>query len=186
MLLAISLQHPQWLEISYRIVAIVSFLFATGIGFRIASLGSLRSTWVLFLTQAFLVVAISLPFVHGHQSYSLVLVTGLCLALGLQNGAITSIEGLSLHATFLSGDVTSLIELFSHNRPGNLKAKKQEPDKPVSLRVAILFSVVLSFLIGACCASLLIARLGFLAPLVLILPLGTAAVFSTISTTRAH
>lgn len=187
MLLAVSLQHPHWLEISHRIIAIVAFLLATGVGFRIVRLGTLRSPWILFLAQALLIGAVSLPFVRGSQSHDLLLVAGLCIALGLQNGAITSAGGVNLHATFLSGDVTSLIKLLSPDRAENAKnPAKQEAGKPASLKGTVLFSVVLSFLGGACCASLLIDTLGSLSPLALLLPLGSAAIFATIPTTASQ
>lgn len=183
MLLAVSLQHPQWREISHRILAIVAFLLATGVGFRIVRLGTLRLPWILFLAQALLIGAVSLPFVRGSQSHDLLLVAGLCLALGLQNGAITSAGGVNLHATFLSGDVTSLIKLFTPNRAEVAKnPAKQEDDKPASLKRIVLLSVVLSFLGGACCATLFIGKLGSLSPLALLVPLGAAATFSTLST----
>lgn len=185
MLLAVSLQHPQWLEVSHRIIAIVAFLLATSVGFRIVRLGTLRSPWILFLAQALLIGAVSLPFVRGAQSHHLLLVAGLCIALGLQNGAITSAGGVSLHATFLSGDVTSLIKLFSWNRAEHArKSAKQETGVPASLKGGILLSVVLSFLGGACCASLLIGKLDSLSPLILLLPLGAAAIFSTLPRKR--
>ena len=184
-LLAVSLQHPQWREISHRILAIASFLLATDVGFRIARFGTLRSSWILFVAQALLIGAVCLPFVRASQNHDLLLVAGLCIALGLQNGAITSASGVSLHATFLSGDVTSLIKLFSQDRAGDAnKPAKQEAGKPANLKGTILFSVVLSFLGGACCASLLIGTLGSLSPLILLLPLGAAAIFSTLPRKR--
>ena len=184
-LLAVSLQHPQWREISHRILAIASFLLATGVGFRIARFSTLRSSWILFLAQAVFIGAVCLPFVRASQNHDLLLVAGLCLALGLQNGAITSAGGVSLHATFLSGDVTSLIKMFSPDRADNARnPAKQEAGKPASLKGAVLLSVVLSFVGGACCASLLIGKLGSLSPLVLLLPLGAAAIFSTLPRKR--
>lgn len=187
MLLAISLQHPHWLEIGHRIIAIVAFLLATALGFRIVRHGALRSPWILFLVQAILIGAVSLPFVRGSQSHHLFLVAGLCLALGLQNGAITSTDGVSLHATFLSGDVTSLIKLFSPDRAGDAKNNaKQEAGKPASLKKVLLLNVVLSFVGGACCASLLIGKLGSLSPLAVLVPLMAAAILSTIPIAASH
>lgn len=181
MLLAISLQHPHWAEVGHRIIAIAAFLLATSVGFRIARFGAPRSSWLLFLAQTLLIGGVALPFVRSSQSYDLLLVAGLCLALGLQNGAITSVGGVSLHATFLSGDVTSLIKLFSKDSAGEkTQSTQQRPVNPASSKGALLFSVALGFVGGAYCASLLIGRLGSLSPLVLLLPLGAAAVLSTI------
>ena len=186
-LLAVSLQHPQWREISHRIIAIVTFLLATGVGFRIARFGALRSPWILFMGQALIIGTVCLPFVRASQNYDLLLVAGLCLALGLQNGAITSVGGVSLHATFLSGDVTSLIKLFSKDQTGgNTDPAQQGLRKSDRLKGATLFSVVLSFLAGACGASLLISRFGSLTPLVLLLPMGAAAVLSALATRASH
>ena len=186
-LLAVSLQHPHRLEVSHRIIAIVAFLLATGVGFRIARFGALRSSWILFLAQTLLIGAVCLPFVRESQNYDLLLMAGLCLALGLQNGAITSAGGVSFHATFISGDMTSLIKLFSMDQAGTISSSaQQEPSKPDRLKGTILLKVVLSFFGGACCASLLIGRLGSLSPLLLLLPLGVAAVLSAIATTASQ
>ena len=183
-LLATSLQHPHWPEIVERVVAIVTFLLATSAGFRIAQQGQRRSPWILFVAQAVLVVAVSLPLFRASLHHGLWLIAGLCLALGLQNGAITSSGGVSLHATFVSGDLTSFVKLVSQDRGENksdLASKGSAKSKG-----ALLLGVVLSFVGGAYSASLLIGKLGPLIPLTLLLPFGVAAVLSAVSNTESQ
>ena len=119
-LLAISLRHPDWVEIGQRFVAIVTFLFATAVGFRVARFRSALSPWALFLAQACLIGTVSLPLVRGSHHYAVWLVTALCLALGLQNGVVTSVGSVSLHATFISGDLTTLMGELSERLSGNV------------------------------------------------------------------
>lgn len=186
-LLAVSLQHPHWPEIVERAVAIVTFLLATSVGFRIAQQGKRRSPWVLFVAQAVLVVAVSLPFIRASQHHDLWLIAGLCLALGLQNGAITSSGGVSLHATFISGDLTSFVKLVSQGRGENKSSlASKEAVHSVTPKGTLLLGVAFCFVGGAYSASLLIGKLGPLIPLTLLLPFGVAAVLSAVSNTESQ
>ncbi len=167
-----------------RVTAIGSFLVATAGGFRIARLqgktsGYLREPWVLFLAQAALVTAVCLPAVRHSGEHQFLLVAGLCFALGLQNGAVTAAGKVSVHATFISGDLTSLTKLLSQKRTETpTDSAEQGAGHPASSKGTLLLSVALSFVVGAYCASLLIEKLGSLIPLTLIVPLGIAAVLS--------
>ncbi len=174
-LMAISLLHPQWAEISHRLFAIIMFLLATGIGFRLVRFRNAFSPWTLFLAQAILVGTVSLPIVRQSHNYDVWLVTTLCLALGLQNGAVTSVGGVSLHATFLSGDLTTLVREVSKGFSGNTEHPQQQHRSPAVSKRMLLMSVSLSFLVGAYCAGLLKGRFGTLVPLFLLIPFCVAA-----------
>ncbi len=178
-LLAISLRHPQWEEIIHRLIAILIFLLATGAGFRIARFGSLLSPWTLFLTQAVFVGTVSMPFVRESHNYGTWLVVALCSALGLQNGAVTSAGGISLHATFLSGDLTTLVGYFSKRLSLDAKDPQQQRRPSAMSKGNLLMAVPLSFVVGAYCASLLIGRVGTHVPVFLLPPLCAAAALSS-------
>ncbi len=174
-LLAISLPHPQRVEISHRFVAILTFLLATGIGFRVARFRNALSPWTLFLAQAILVGIVSLPVVRGSQNYATWLVMALCLALGLQNGAVTSVGGVSLHATFLSGNLTSVVGEVSKGSSGGAGSSQQQHRSPVVSKGTLLVIVSMSFVVGAYCADLLIGKFGTLVPIFLLIPFCVAA-----------
>ena len=178
-LLAISLQHRHWGEIGQRFIAIVTFLLATGVGFRVARFRNALSPLTLFLAQACLIGTVSLPIVSKSHNYAVWLVTALCLALGLQNGAVTSAGSISIHATFLSGDLTTLVGDFSKSLLGNVGAPRNQHRSLGISKPTLLASVSLTFLVGASCAALLIGRFGTLALTFLLIPLCAAAALSS-------
>jgi len=72
------------------------------------------------------------------------------LALGLQNGAFSRTGGLSVHTTYLTGMITSLISSQTERYASNmLHPASAGPDPKVSLFAAIWASFVLGAWVGA-------------------------------------
>ncbi len=173
-LLAISLRHPDWVEIGQRFVATVTFSFATAVGFRVARFRSALSPWTLFLAGMLdrHIVSADCPRV---SPLCCLACDGSLPCARVANGVVTSVGSVSLHATFTSGDLTTLTEEFSERLPGNLGKLHDQRRPPGKSKSTLLASVSLTFLVGAYSAALLIGRFGTLGPIFLLVPLCAAA-----------
>ncbi len=169
-LLAIALLGAHPAQTFPRIASIISFLAATGAGFLLTGWSRRYATPLAFLAQTTLLLFVVAPNVRHSASFPLLLTIALSLSLGLQNGLVTSIDDVSLHSTFVSGDSTSLmstwVKLWQHRRPG---AKPPNPAK-----IPILFAVIVGFFAGAATARILSVPLGDLLPASLLVPLFAA------------
>ena len=172
-LLTIATVQHDWGTAAARLLAIICFLLATRAGFRLAA--HPRSAIILFGCQAALLVV---PAWLGLQQQAALLlgVAAFCLALGLQNGVVTSVLGVSVHSTFVSGDFTSLVKL-PVAAPG--QDQKQERTR------STLFVVTGSFFSGALSSALLHLRVPRLLPALLLLPLLCAALLQAVQTTAS-
>ena len=95
----------------------------------------------------------------------------MCLALGIQNGALTKTKGIGVHSTYMTGLVTTLTQMsFAYFIP-------QQPHQPApakdsaGLNIKVLAPMYLSFLLGAFAGALMVAILHALGVLGIILPL---------------
>ncbi len=170
-LLALALGGGHWAAVLPRLVAVVCFMAATAIGFLMVGWNRARATSLMFLLQGAVLLPLCTEEVRRSGAFSLSLIVALCVSLGLQNGVVTSVAGVGLHATFLSGDVTTLL--------GKLVKGREAKGKPESGRaIPVLLGVIGSFLAGAIAARLLAGPLGRFLPVSLLLPLLAAMLVS--------
>ena len=112
-LAAIAVAAYDWRAALGRLSAIVTFLIGTGLSalveLPLRAWPSLRLLPSIMTTEAILITAASLALAsnlaHGVEMF-VILVS---LALGLQNGALRRAGGTSVHTTYLTGTITSLI-----------------------------------------------------------------------------
>ena len=173
-MLALTLPHPHWAQVFPRIVAILTFVVATALGSLLTAEKSTTS-WLLFLAQCLLLGAVCLPLVLHSPAYPILLMIGLCLCLGLQNGVVNAAANVDVHATFISGDTTTFIRDQMNRLKRGDDGRWTSIRKPTSL---ITLTVICCFATGAACAALALGRLGSHLPLALIDPLFLAAVAS--------
>ncbi len=166
-LLALALLTGHAAAIAPRVLAVAGFSLATGAGFRLSASGGIRSLAVSFAVQALLLLPAGFAAARMHPWY---LILALSLALGIQNGVVTSIGGVSLHTTFLSGDVTSLIAKWARPRAPNPAPKPAKPET-----VPVLSAVAACFFLGALAAGALHPLVAERLPALLPLPLAAAA-----------
>ena len=80
----------------------------------------------------------------------------MCLALGIQNGALHKTNGISVHSTYMTGMVTALMQKsFDH------LSSKQSPEKDFSkdsaqLSIQVLAPMWISFILGALMGALMV------------------------------
>ena len=110
---AIAVAAHDWRAALGRLSAIVTFLIGTGLSVLIVrplrAWPSLRLLPFIMVTEAILITAASLALAsnmaHGVEMF----VSLVSLALGLQNGTLRRAGVTSVHTTYLTGTITSLI-----------------------------------------------------------------------------
>jgi uncharacterized membrane protein YoaK (UPF0700 family) len=94
----------------------------------------------------------------------------MCLALGIQNGALHKTDGISVHSTYMTGMVTTLMQkgfdqLFSEN------PKKDYAEPSVRHSIQVLGPMWMSFIFGAIAGALIVSAFHSIGLLGIILPL---------------
>jgi uncharacterized membrane protein YoaK (UPF0700 family) len=99
----------------------------------------------------------------------------MCLALGIQNGALHKTNGISVHSTYMTGMVTTLMQksfdqLFSKQGP-----KKDSSKTSARLPIQVLASMWMSFIFGAVAGAVTVSffhsigLFGIILPLILLM-----------------
>lgn len=157
-LAAIALGAGKFSIFALRLTAVVAFLLATGAGILLSGLGlGAHRTLALALVMEAVLVGVA-PLTHfapgSHNDFAMLVC--LCLALGLQNGVFSKDHGVSVHATYVTGDATSLVS--SLLKKGSGQSSGKSPDRHT--KNSVLGVIWPSFAVGALCAGLAVHWLG--------------------------
>jgi uncharacterized membrane protein YoaK (UPF0700 family) len=149
-LAAIAVASRNWRATLGHLLAIVTFLAGVFLSVLIVRPLKAWPSWALLPTimgiEVILVVAASLALSSGMALGIEIFVIFVSLALGLQNGAFRRVGGISVHTTYLTGMITSLI---------STEAEKYTSEvDPASARVAdskieLLCAIWIAFVLGA-------------------------------------
>src|SRR6202166_2883221 len=130
--------------------AVVTFLIAIFVSVLIVRPLKAWSSWPLLPAimgiEIILILAASLALASGVAHGVEIFVIFVSLALGLQNGAFRRAGGISVHTTYLTGMITSLISTEAE------QYASQVVPPPVSGRYPkndILFAIAITFVLGA-------------------------------------
>jgi uncharacterized membrane protein YoaK (UPF0700 family) len=157
-LAAVSAASGDWYLTLDRLLAVIVFLggvlcsstlnhFAPS-RFRQSSLAIAMLIEVLLFLSAALFLSKS-----GNKELFIVC---MCLALGIQNGALDKTNGISVHSTYMTGMVTNLVQKsFDH------LSSKQSPRKDTSrdsarLTIQVLAPMWISFILGALAGAVMV------------------------------
>jgi uncharacterized membrane protein YoaK (UPF0700 family) len=135
------------------ILAVICFLFATALAQRIRTspdqpFGSRGFHYVLCAEIPLVFVS---PFMLMAQ-HRYAFIACMSIALGLQNGAVSRTDGISLHTTYLTGTLTRLLSLLVQPGSANTSINKSE------MRFILL--AWCAFVAGAVCGGLTISHVG--------------------------
>ena len=135
------------------VLAVVCFLGATALALRLRTsseqpFGSRGFHYVLG-TEIFLVFVS--PFVLiAHHRYAFI--ACMSLALGLQNGAVSKTDGMTLHTTYLTGTLTRLLGLLID--PGSAKTSMNKSE------MRFIPLAWCAFVVGALCGAVTTSHAG--------------------------
>jgi len=172
-LAAVSVASKEWNLAADRLLAVMVFLMGIlasltlsrfiPIRLRRHSLAISMSTEVLLIVSAVLFLA--------NRANNELFIGCMCLALGIQNDALRKTNGISVHTTYTTGMVTTLMQkVFQHCFPK--QGPKAESPRPSSdAAIQVLAPIWLSFLVGAVAGALLVVSLHSSGLLVIVLAL---------------
>jgi uncharacterized membrane protein YoaK (UPF0700 family) len=81
----------------------------------------------------------------------------MCLALGIQNGALHRTNGISVHSTYMTGMVTTLMhKSFDHLSAKGIPKEDSAQQSP-RLGIQVLASMWVSFILGAVTGAVMVA-----------------------------
>ena len=174
-LAAIAVAAHDWRATLAPLSAIITFLIGILLSVLIVRPLKKWSSWPLLPTvmgiEVILLIAASLALSSGLPHGVGIFVIFLSLALGLQNGAFRRVGGISVHTTYLTGMITSLIsteaeQYSSEEVPHDVRA--HDP------KIELLSGIWIAFVVGAAsgAASVLhFGTLGMLGAALLLIPL---------------
>ena len=174
-LTAIAVAAHDWRAVLEPLSAIVTFLIGISLSVLIVRPLKARLSWPFLPTimgiEVILIVAASLALAsdmaHGVELF----VIFVSLALGLQNGAFRRVGGISVHTTYLTGMITSLISTTTERHASEVTPPTLgSPDPKVGLLCGIWIAFVLSAGTGAAMV-LHFKALGMLGAALLLIPL---------------
>ena len=172
---AIAVAAHDWRAALEPLWAIVTFLIGISLSVLIVRPLKARLSWPLLPTimgiEVILIVAASLALA-SHMAHGVELfVIFVSLALGLQNGAFRRVGGISVHTTYLTGMITSLISTTTERHASEVTPPTLgSPDPKVGLLCGIWIAFVLSAGTGAAMV-LHFKALGMLGAALLLIPL---------------
>jgi uncharacterized membrane protein YoaK (UPF0700 family) len=135
------------------ILALVCFLCATASAQRLrtSSAEPFGSRGFHYVLGAEITLVFVSPFMlMAHHRYAFI--ACMSVALGLQNGAVSRTDGISLHTTYLTGTLTRLLSLLVEPGSANASMNKSE--------MRFIPLVWCAFIVGALCGGLTVSRAG--------------------------
>jgi len=160
-LAAVSVAGHDWRAFLRHLVAIA--LFLTGVVSILISerfIARTPSRFALPVVMAVEIVLISTAYfaLTSHLTARFGLFVGcMSFALGLQNGAFSQAGGISLHTTYLTGTITSLLKTAAQRRSSEKTARSESTSDQ---KVSLLSRIWLAFVLGATVGAAMVFRFG--------------------------
>jgi uncharacterized membrane protein YoaK (UPF0700 family) len=171
-LAAIAIAAHEWWAALGHLSAIVSFL--TGIFVSVLIVRPLKASLSgLFLPtimgiEVILIVAASLAL-SSHLAHRIeIFVICVSLALGLQNGAFRRVGGISVHTTYLTGMITSLVSTEAEQYASEVVPRIVRTHDP---KMGLLCGIWVAFVLGAGTGAAMVFHFGAVGMLGAALPL---------------
>jgi uncharacterized membrane protein YoaK (UPF0700 family) len=147
---AIAVAAHDWRATLGRLSAIVTFLVGVVLSLVIARFlkawPSLPLLPIVMGIEVILIVAASLALASSASPQVEMFVILVSLALGLQNGAFRRVGGISVHTTYLTGMITSLISMEAEKYTSELA---QLPAGASDPKIGLLCRIWIAFVLGA-------------------------------------
>jgi uncharacterized membrane protein YoaK (UPF0700 family) len=151
---AIAAAAQDWRAMLGHLTAIITFLLGAVLSIVIVRPLKAWPSWPLLPTimgiEVILIVAAASALASGTARRVEIFVVFVSLALGLQNGAFGRVGGTSVHTTYLTGMITSLISSEAKKyTSGSPPTPAGDPDPQIGLLSRIWIAFVLGAGIGA-------------------------------------
>jgi uncharacterized membrane protein YoaK (UPF0700 family) len=172
---AIAVAAHDWRATLGHLSAIVTFLLGVFLSVVVVRPLKALPSWPLLPTvmgiEVILIVGASLALASPGAHGSAIFVIFVSLALGLQNGALRRAGGISVHTTYLTGMITSLISTEAEKYASEVAAPLARASDP---KIGLLCGIWIAFVAGAGTGAAIVLRfraLGMLGATLLLIAL---------------
>jgi uncharacterized membrane protein YoaK (UPF0700 family) len=174
-LAAIAVAAHDWRAVLEHLSAIVTFLMGISLSVVIVRPLEAWPSWrllpVIMGMEVILIVTASLALASDTAHGVEIFVIFVSLALGLQNGAFRRVGGVSVHTTYLTGMITSLISAETEKYASGVIPPSVRVLDP---KIGLLCEIWIAFVLGAGTGAAMVLHfkaLGMLGAAVLLIPL---------------
>ncbi len=176
-LAAVSAASKEWYLTLDRLLAVIVFLAGILLSLILNRFVPVRlrqySLTIAMLIEVLLFLSASLLF--SDRAATEVFIVCMCLALGIQNGALHKTNGISVHSTYMTGMVTTLMQKgFDHY--SSKRSSKEDSSKDLArLSIQVLAPMWISFIFGALIGAVIVSTFhsiglcGIVLPLILLI-----------------
>ena len=172
---AIAVAAHDWRAMLGPLSAIVTFLIGVLLSTLIARPLKAWPSWPLLPTvmaiEVILIATASLALASNVGHGVAIFVIFVSLALGLQNGAFRRVGGISVHTTYLTGMITSLISTEAEKYTSEVVSP---PVRTLDPKIGLLCGIWIAFVLGAGTGAAMVLRfraLGMLGAALLLITL---------------
>ena len=176
-LAAVSAASKDWYLTLDRLLAVIVFLAGILVSLILNRFVPIRlrqySLASAMFIEVLLIVSASL-FLINRANGELFIVC-MCLALGIQNGALDKTNGISVHSTYMTGMVTTLMQKSFNHLSARRTLNEDSSRDSTRLTIQVLAPVWISFIFGALIGAVIVSSfhsiglLGIVVPLVLLI-----------------
>ena len=172
-LAAVSAASKEWSLTLDRLLAVIVFLAGILLSLILNRFVPARlrqySLVVAMVIEVLLFLSASL-FLSNEAARGLFIVC-MCLALGIQNGALHKTNGISVHSTYVTGMVTTLMQRTFHHYSSKGSPEENSAKDSVTLTMKILATMWISFIFGPGAGSVIVSSFQSIGLWGIVLPL---------------
>jgi uncharacterized membrane protein YoaK (UPF0700 family) len=158
-LAAVSAASKEWYLTLDRLLAVIVFLAGILVSLILNRFVAVRlrqySLAIAMFIEVLLIVSASL-FLINRANAELFIVC-MCLALGIQNGALDKTNGISVHSTYMTGMVTTLMQKSFRHLSSKRSPKEDSSRDSVRLTIQVLAPMWISFIFGALAGAVIVS-----------------------------
>jgi uncharacterized membrane protein YoaK (UPF0700 family) len=157
-LAAVSAASKEWNLVADRLLAVTIFLAGIGLSLTLGQfIPSRLKRYSLAISIGIEVVLIlSASLFLAYQANNEMFILTMCFALGIQNDALRKTNGISVHSTYMTGMVTTLIQKgFEHLFPKQ-STEEESTNRSIGVAIQILAPMWFSFIVGAVAGAVLV------------------------------
>jgi uncharacterized membrane protein YoaK (UPF0700 family) len=159
-LAAVSIATQEWYLGLDRLLAVVAFLVGILASLTLSRLLPVYLRGSLLLLAMFVELVLfgaAFLFIWNHANNELFILC-MCLALGIQNDSLRKTNQVSVHSTYMTGMVTTLMQKgFSYLLPDR-SLEGKTPTDSASTAIHVLAPMWISFIVGAVTGAVAVAR----------------------------
>jgi uncharacterized membrane protein YoaK (UPF0700 family) len=157
-LAAVSAAGQEWYLAIDRLLAVTVFL--VGILFsltlsRFIPVGIRRYSLAITMLIEVLLILGACLFLASWANHEPFIVC-MCLALGIQNDALRKTNGISVHSTYVTGMVTTLMQKSFHYGLSERNPKEDSAKRSAGAAIQVLAPMWISFILGALAGALMV------------------------------